>query len=131
MSKLTTLNPEGWPRPSGYANGISATGRQVFVAGQVGWDQNEKIVSDSFVEQFKQILINTLAILKTAEAGAEDICRMTWFVVDKQEYLENLPAIGAIYRQYMGRNYPAMAVVQIAGLIEEGAKLEIETTAVV
>ena len=131
MGQKKILNPLGWPRPSGYSNGIWTEGKQIFVAGQVGWNKDETLVGPGFVEQFRQVLINTLEILKTAEAGAEDIVRMTWFIVDKKEYLDNLSEIGTIYRQHMGRNYPVMSVVQVAGLIEDGAKLEIETTAVI
>jgi enamine deaminase RidA (YjgF/YER057c/UK114 family) len=131
VSGLQTLLPKGWPRPRGYANGVAASGRLVFVAGMIGWDEAERIVCDDFAGQFRQVLINTLAVLAAAEAGPEHIARMTWFVTDRQDYLAALPALGEAWKELMGRNYPAMAVVIVAGLIEPGAKLEIETTAVV
>ena len=131
MGALQTLQPEGWPRPSGYANGVMASGRQVFVAGQIGWDETGKIVSEDFGEQFRQVLANTLAVLKVAGAGPEHICRMTWYVTSRDDYMAALPALGTYWKALIGRNYPAMAVVIVAGLIEPGAKIEIETTAVV
>jgi len=131
MGALQTLQPEGWPRPSGYANGVAASGRQVFVAGQIGWDETGTIVSDDFAQQFRQVLANILAVLKVAGAGPEHICRMTWYVTSRDDYMAALPALGAHWKALIGRNYPAMAVVIVAGLIEPGAKVEIETTAVV
>lgn len=131
MGALQTLQPEGWPRPSGYANGVVASGRQVFVAGQIGWDETGAIVSEDFAEQFRQVLSNTLAVLKVAGAGPEHICRMTWYVTDRDDYMAALPALGLHWKTLIGRNYPAMAVVIVAGLIEPGAKVEIETTAMV
>ena len=131
MGALQTLQPEGWPRPSGYANGVAASGRQVFVAGQIGWDETGTIVSDDFAQQFRQVLANILAVLKVAGAGPEHICRMTWYVTSREDYMAALPALGAHWKALIGRNYPAMAVVIVAGLIEPGAKVEIETTAVV
>ena len=131
MGALQTLQPEGWPRPSGYANGVAASGRQVFVAGQIGWDETGTIVSDDFAEQFHQVLANTLAVLKVAGAGPEHICRMTWYVTSRDDYMASLPALGAHWKALIGRNYPAMAVVIVAGLVEPGTKIEIETTAVV
>ena len=128
---MQTLQPEGWPRPSGYANGVMANGRQVFVAGQIGWDESGTIVSEDFGEQFRQVLANTLAVLKVAGAGPEHICRMTWYVTSREDYMAALPALGLHWKALIGRNYPAMAVVIVAGLIEPGAKVEIETTAVV
>jgi enamine deaminase RidA (YjgF/YER057c/UK114 family) len=110
---------------------VTAQGRMVFVAGQVGWNEKEEIVSDDFVDQFRQALANTKAILAEAGAGPEHMARMTWFITDKQEYLSRLKDVGLAYREVMGKNYPAMAVVIVNGLIEDGAKLEIETTAVV
>ena len=131
MGALQTLQPEGWPRPSGYANGVMASGRQVFVAGQIGWDETGAFVSDNFAEQFRQVLVNTLAVLAEAGAGPEHICRMTWYVTSREDYAAALPALGAHWKALMGRNYPAMAVVIVSGLVEPAAKLEIETTAVV
>ena len=131
MTGTRTLLPDGWPRPKGYANGVAATGGTVFVAGQIGWDEQERLVADDFAGQFRQVLINTLAVLREAGAGSEHICRMTWFITNREEYLAALPAVGAHWKALMGRNFPAMAVVVVAGLIEAGAKVEIETTAVV
>jgi enamine deaminase RidA (YjgF/YER057c/UK114 family) len=131
MSGLTQLLPPGWPRPKGYANGVAASGRQVFVAGQIGWDPDGVFVSDDFAAQFRQVLVNTLAVLAEAGAGPEHICRMTWYVTSRDDYAAALPTLGAHWRELMGRNYPAMAVVIVSGLVEPAAKLEIETTAVV
>ena len=128
---MRTLLPPGWPRPKGYSNGISARGRIVFTAGVIGWDEEEKLVADDLVGQFRQVLANTLAILAEDNAGPEHIVRMTWYVTDRDDYVANLAGIGAAYRETMGRNYPTMAVVQVAGLVEPGALIEIETTAVV
>jgi enamine deaminase RidA (YjgF/YER057c/UK114 family) len=124
------LLPAGWPRPKGYANGVAAAGRLVFVAGQIGWDEGERLVGEDFADQFRQVLVNTLAVLREAGAGPEHICRMTWFITSREEYLAATPALGAHWKALMGRNFPAMAVVVVAGLIEAGAKVEIETTAV-
>ena len=130
MTIHRSLTPPGWPRGKGYSHGVAAEGRMVFVAGQVGWDENEQFPSADFVDQFRQALLNTKAILAEAGAGPEHIVRMTWFITDKQEYLSRLKNVGLAYREVMGKNYPAMAVVVVKGLIEDGAKLEIETTAV-
>ena len=124
------LLPEGWPRPKGYSNGIAAEGRMVFVAGQIGWDAEGRF-PDGFAAQFRQTLDNTLAVLAEARAGPEHIVRMTWYVVDKAEYLAALRDIGAVWRERMGPHYPAMAVVEVKGLIEDAARVEIETTAVI
>jgi enamine deaminase RidA (YjgF/YER057c/UK114 family) len=124
------LLPEGWPRPRGYANGVAAEGRMVFVAGQIGWTP-QGLFREGFAAQFRQALENTLAVLAEGGAGPEDIVRMTWFVVDKGEYLASLPEIGTIWRELMGPHYPAMAVVEVKGLVEDAARLEIETTAVI
>jgi enamine deaminase RidA (YjgF/YER057c/UK114 family) len=103
----------------------------VFTAGVVGWDENERFPAADLAGQFRQILVNTLAILAEADAGPEHIVRMTWYVVDRDEYVAGLPQIGAIYRELMGKNYPAMAVVAVSALVEPAARLEIETTAIV
>ena len=124
------LLPAGWPRPKGYANGIAASGRMVFVAGQVGWDREGRFPAD-FAGQFRQTLENTLAILAEAGAGPEHVVRMTWYVTDLDAYRAALTDIGRIYRQLMGRHYPAMAVVEVTGLVEPEAMVEIETTAVI
>jgi enamine deaminase RidA (YjgF/YER057c/UK114 family) len=128
---MEILNPPGWPRPTGYSNGIAATGRHVYVAGQVAWDEESNIVSSDFAMQFRKVIENTLAILAEAGAGPEHVVRMTGYITDRDEYLTALVEIGAIWRGLMGRNYPTMAFVIVAGLIEPGAKIEIETTAVV
>ena len=127
---MRALQPPGWPRPRGYANGIEASGRLVFVAGQIGWDATGRVVSDDLVEQFRQTLENTLAVLAEAGAGPEHVVRLTWYVTDRDEYLASQKEIGLAYREVMGRHYPAMAVVAVAGLIEAAAKVEIEATAV-
>ena len=124
------LLPEGWPRPKGYSNGIEASGRLVFVAGQSGWDASGAF-PDGFAAQFRQTIDNTLAVLSEAGAGPEHIVRMTWYIVDKAEYLAAQRDIGAIWRDRIGPHYPAMAVVEVKGLIEDAARIEIETTAVV
>lgn len=124
------LLPEGWPRPKGYANGVAAEGRQVFVAGQIGWTP-EGVFPEGFAAQFRQTIENTLAVLAEGGAGPEHIVRMTWFVIDKREYVGALREIGAVWRELIGPHYPAMAVVEVKGLIEDAARLEIETTAVI
>jgi enamine deaminase RidA (YjgF/YER057c/UK114 family) len=128
---MRTLLPRGWRRPRGYANGVSAEGRLVFTAGVIGWDEAERIVAADLPGQFRQILTNTLAILAEDGARPEHVVRMTWYVVDLDEYRSGLPEIGAIYKEMMGRNFPAMAVVQVSGLVEPAARIEIETMAVV
>lgn len=128
---MQTLLPDGWPRPKGYANGIAAEGRMIFVAGQIGWTPEGVFEATDFAGQFRQTLLNTLAVLKAGGAGPEHVVRMTWYVVDKREYLAALREVGAAWRELMGANYPAMAVVEVKGLVEDAARLEIETTAVV
>lgn len=128
---MRILQPPDWPRPSGYANGILAQGRQVFVAGQIGWDASRRFRSDDFVEQLRQALANTLAVLAEAGAGPGQVVRMTWYVTDKREYLARAAEVGAVYREVMGKHYPAMTLVEVSALLEDRAKLEIETTAVV
>ena len=124
------LQPDGWPRPKGYSNGIAATGRLVVTAGLVGWDANG-CFRNGFVEQLRQTLRNTVDVLAEGGARPEHIVRMTWYVTDRQQYLGSLPEIGRAYREIIGKVFPAMAVVQVSGLVEEDALLEIETTAVV
>ncbi len=128
---MRILQPAGWPRPKGYANGIEATGRLVIVGGQIGWDETETFQSDDFVEQVRQTIKNTLAVLAEAGAGPEHVVRMTWYITDRSEYLARGREIGAVYRELMGKNFPAMAMVQVVALMEARAKVEIETTAVV
>jgi len=125
------LNPPGWKRPKGYTNGISTQGRMVFVAGMVGWTGDEVFETDTFHGQARQSFQNIVDVLAEAGAGPEHIVRMTWFIGDKDEYLREQKEIGAAYLDVIGRNWPVMAVIQVAGFIEEGAKLEIEATAVV
>ena len=124
------LQPPGWSQPKGYANGIVAQGRMVFVAGQVGWNAEERFESDDFVAQARQALANIVAVLAEVEAGPQTIARMTWYVLDKHEYLARARELGVAYREVIGDHYPAMSLVQVAGLVETGAKLEIEATAV-
>jgi enamine deaminase RidA (YjgF/YER057c/UK114 family) len=131
MTVHQSLLPPGWKRPRGYANGISASGRMVFTAGVVGWDAEERFVASDLAGQFRQVLVNTVAILAEGGAGPEHIARMTWYVTSRDEYLAGLDEIGAAYRELIGRNYPAMAVVEVAALVEAEAKVEIETIAVV
>ena len=128
---MQILQPPGWPRPRGYANGVAAQGRLVFVAGQIGWDATQTIVSDDIVQQVRQTLENTLAVLREAGAGPQHVTRMTWYVTDKREYLARARELGEAYRTLMGRHYPAMAVVEVSALMEDRAKVEIETTAVI
>ncbi|HYJ82837.1 MAG TPA: RidA family protein [Allosphingosinicella sp.] len=128
---MRALLPPGWPRPSGFSNGIAAEGRMVFTAGIIGWDEKGRIVAPDLAGQLRQILLNTLAILAEDGAGPEHVVRMTWYVVDVDEYRLGLAAIGAAYKEVMGRNFPAMAVVEVGALVEPGARIEIETTAVV
>ena len=128
---MRTLLPPGWPRPKGYANGISANGRLIATAGVVGWNERAEFETDDLAGQFRQVLVNTLAILAEDGAGPEHIVRMTWYVTDIAAYRDSLAEIGAAYRELIGRNYPAMAVVGVTALVEPRAKIEIETLAVV
>ena len=128
---MEILQPPGWKRPKGYSNGVAASGRMVFVAGQVGWSTDEVFESDVFADQFRQALINVVAVLHEAGAGPEHIVRMTMYFTDKREYLDQLAEVGAAYRATIGRNYPAMAAVEVSALMEDRAKVEIEATAVV
>ena len=127
---MEILQPPGWPRPRGYANGIAAEGKIVFVAGQIGWDEEQRFEA-GLAGQFRRTLANVLAVLAEAGGGPEHVARMTWYVTDREAYLRELEPIGAAYRELMGRHYPAMAVVVVAGLIEIEALVEIEATAVV
>ena len=125
------LQPPGWARPRGYANGVAAEGRQVYVAGQIGWDAEQRFVSDDFAAQARQAFLNIVDVLACAGAGPQHLVRLTWYVTSREEYLESLAAIGVSYREIFGRNFPTMSVVVVAGLVEPRAKLEIEATAVV
>jgi enamine deaminase RidA (YjgF/YER057c/UK114 family) len=125
------LQPPGWTLPRGYANGIAAEGRQVFVAGQIGWDAEQRFASDDFAGQLRQALANVVAVLACAGARPEHVVRMTWYITRRDEYLASLADVGAAWREIMGRHYPAMSVVVVAGLVEARAKVEIEATAVI
>jgi enamine deaminase RidA (YjgF/YER057c/UK114 family) len=125
------LQPPDWAPPKGYANGIAARGTTVFVGGQIGWNGQQQFESDDFVAQARQALRNVLAVLAEAGAGPEHIARMTWYVTDKREYVASLSALGAAYRDVIGRHFPAMTAVQVTALIEDRAKVEIEVTAMV
>ena len=128
---MTILQPPGWAKPRGFSNGIVAVGKLVFIAGQVGFNSQGLFEEKTFQGQFRQILHNILAVLAEAGGKPEHIARMTWYVLDKHEYLGALKEVGAAYRDLIGRHYPAMTVVQVSGLVEPGARLEIEATAVV
>jgi len=128
---MRVLQPADLAPAKGYANGIECEGVLVFVSGQIGWDAECRIVSDGFAAQARQALCNVVAVLGEAGAEPAHIARMTWYVTDKREYLAERRALGAHYREIMGRHFPAMSVVEVSGLIEEGAKVEIEATAVI
>jgi enamine deaminase RidA (YjgF/YER057c/UK114 family) len=126
----TFVNPEGWPRPSGYNNGAIAEGRVLAVAGQIGWNERGELVSDTFLEQALQALRNVVAVVRAAGGEPAHIVRFTWYVTDKREYLAASRELGAAYKTIVGKHYPAMALVQVAALLEDRAKVEIEATAV-
>ena len=128
---IRVLQPEGWPRPRGYANGMSASGRTIFVAGQVGWDAQQRLVDGGMVAQARQALANIVTILAVDGARAEHIVRLTWFVTDRAQYLAAAASLGGVYREIIGRHFPAMSAVQVTALMEPGAVVEIEATAVV
>lgn len=128
---IEILQPEGWPRPKGYSNGMAATGRTIFVSGQVGWDAQGRFVGNTLASQVGQALTNIVAILEVAGATPQHIVRLTWFVTSRDEYNSQLKEIGAAYRAVMGKHFPTMSVVQVAGLMEREAKVEIEATAVI
>jgi enamine deaminase RidA (YjgF/YER057c/UK114 family) len=128
---MKVLQPPGWPRPRGYSNGVVAKGRLVFVAGQVGWGAGEALEAGDLVGQARQALRNVVAVLAEAGAGPEHVCRMTWYLADRDEYLSRLADLGAAYREVMGKSFPAMTAVQVAGFVEPGVRVEIEATAVV
>ena len=129
MSQL--VQPAGWPRPRGYANGVVAEGRLVSIAGQIGWDASGRLCSDEFVAQARQALTNVVAVLGAAGARPEHLVRLTWYVVDKREYRAAQRQVGQVYREVIGAHYPAMTLVQVADLLEDGARVEIEATAVI
>ena len=131
MTLHTLLQPEGWVPPKGYANGVAARGTLVVTGGQIGWNAQQQFESDDFIDQTRQTLLNVRAVLEAGGAGPEHLVRLTWYVVDRDEYNARLKELGAAYREVMGKNFPAMACVQVAGLMEARAKIEIEATAVV
>lgn len=128
MNKV--LQPVGWAPAKGYANGIAARGTQIYVGGQIGWNAQQEFESDDFIEQCEQALRNVMDVLRAGGAGPEHMVRMTWYVIDRVEYNSRLKELGSVYREVVGRNFPAMTCVQVAALMEERAKVEIEVTAV-
>lgn len=128
---MRILQPPGWKKPRGYSNGVMAEGVTVFIGGQIGWDEQEVFQNDGLVDQIRQALKNTVSILAQAGVGPETIARMTWYVTDKEEYLSNRREIGRVYREIIGDHYPAMTMVQVSALVEDRAKVEIESTAVI
>ena len=127
---MTILQPPGWAAAKGYANGIAARGTQIFVGGQIGWNAQQQFESDDFIAQAAQALRNIVAVLQEAGAGPQHMVRMTWYITDRVEYNTRVKELGAVYRDVMGRNFPAMTCVQVAALVEARAKVEIEVTAV-
>lgn len=123
--------PPGWPRPKGYANAVVARGQMVFIAGQVGWTPEERFETDDFVGQVRQALLNIRSLLEAAGGQVRHLARLTWYVTDKHEYLARLREVGETYREVFGSHYPAMAMVEVAALIEDRARVEIEATAVI
>ena len=127
---MKKLQPPEWAEPKGYANGMMARGSLIFVGGQIGWNASQQFESDDFVAQTDQALRNIVAVLKAGGAGPEHMVRMTWYVVDRVEYIDSLKEIGSVYREVMGKNFPAMTCVEVSALVEEQARVEIEVTAV-
>jgi enamine deaminase RidA (YjgF/YER057c/UK114 family) len=128
---MQILNPAEWAKPKGYANGIAAEGRQIYVAGQIGWTAEARFESDDLVDQTRQALRNIVRVLAEAGARPEHIVRMTWYVVDKRDYMARNADLGKVYREILGKHFPAMTLVQVAALLEDRAKVEIEATAVI
>ena len=126
----TFLQPPGWAPAKGYANGVAARGTLVFVGGQIGWNAQQQFETDDFIEQTRQTLHNVVAVLKEAGAGPEHMVRMTWYVIDRVEYNARLKELGGVYRDVIGRHFPAMTCIEVSALMEERAKVEIEVTAV-
>jgi len=131
MSGVRAINPPGWARPKGYSNAIVGRGTIVMVAGQIGWNAQQQFESDDFVAQLRQALANTVEVLAAAGAKPEHVARMTWYVTDKQLYLASIAEVGAAWRDIMGRTYPAMTLLEVSALVEDGALIEIESTAIV
>jgi enamine deaminase RidA (YjgF/YER057c/UK114 family) len=125
------LQPEGWAKPLGYSNGVAARGRTIFVGGQIGWNKDSAFETDDLVEQIRQTLLNVVSVLVCDGARAEHVTSLTWYLIDKREYLARASEIGKVYREIMGWHFPAMAAVQVAGLVEDRAKVEIQAIAVV
>jgi enamine deaminase RidA (YjgF/YER057c/UK114 family) len=128
---MQVLHPKGWAPAKGFSNGVAAEGRQIFVAGQIGWTAHQEIVGDDFVAQVEQALRNVIEILAEADARPEHLVRLTWYITDKREYLARSTEVGQAYRRVVGRHFPAMTLVQVVALLEDRAKVEIEATAVV
>jgi len=124
------LHPANWKKASGYANGLAAEGKAIYLGGQIGWNADQQFESDDFVAQVEQALMNIVAVLAEAGAGPEHLVRLTWYFTDKQEYLANLRQVGEAYRKVLGKNYPAMSALEVVSLMENRAKVEIEATAV-
>jgi enamine deaminase RidA (YjgF/YER057c/UK114 family) len=124
------IEPTGWPRPSGYSNGMLADGRYLAISGQIGWNERNEMVAGDFLEQARQALRNIVAILRAAGAQPQHLVRLTWYVTDKREYRASLRELGRAYREIVGNHYPAMTLVAVADLLEPGAKVEIEATAI-
>jgi len=127
---LRTLQPEGWAKPQGYANGVVARGRVITLAGQIGWNAQSQFESDDLVDQIAQALRNIVAVLACDGVSPEHIVNLTWYFVDKREYLSRLPEVGKVYREIIGKHFPAMTAVQVSALIEDRAKVEIQATAI-
>jgi enamine deaminase RidA (YjgF/YER057c/UK114 family) len=128
---MTLLQPEGWLPAKGYANGVAARGTQIYVGGQIGWNAQQQFESDDFIAQVKQALLNIRAVLAAGQAEPAHMVRMTWYILDRNEYNARLKELGAVYREVMGRHFPAMSCVMVAGLVEARALVEIEVTAVI
>ena len=128
---MKLLQPREWLPPKGYANGIAARGTMIFVGGQVGWNSQQQFETDDFIAQTRQALLNVVAVLREANAGPQHIVRMTWYIVDRDEYVARLKDLGSVYREIIGRNFPTMSCVEVSRLVEARAKVEIEVTAVV
>ncbi len=131
MSGVRAINPPGWARPKGYSNAVVGRGTIVMVAGQIGWNAQQQFESDDFVAQLRQALTNTVEVLAAAGATPEHVARMTWYVTDKQRYLARIAEVGAAWRDIMGRTYPAMTLLEVSGLVEDRALIEIESTAII
>jgi enamine deaminase RidA (YjgF/YER057c/UK114 family) len=125
------LHPKDWKPAVGYANGVAASGRVIYCGGMIGWNAEQRFESDDFVDQVAQALRNIVAVLAEAKARPDHLVRLTWYVTDKREYLNRLKEVGGVYRDILGRHYPAMALIEVAGLLEDRAKVEIEATAVI